>query len=156
MATEARSSQPRPDLSDRPYRADLEHDMNANPAAIYRAWTKRFDSWFAAPGTLVMRAEVGEPFYFDVEYQGVHHPHYGRILSLELDRVVEMTWLTGSGGTDGAETVLRLELAPTSAGTHVRLAHTGFYTEEAAAATRDAWPQVLTHLDETLAAPTRR
>ena len=49
--------------------------MTASPAAIYRAWTQGFDTWFATPSTLVMRAQVGEPFYFDVSYDGQHHPH---------------------------------------------------------------------------------
>ena len=86
--------------------------MTASPTAIYRAWTQGFDTWFASPGTLAMRAAVGEPFYFDVAYDGQHHPHYGRFVDLIPDHVVELAWVTGQGGTDGAETHVRVELSP--------------------------------------------
>lgn len=124
---------PRPDLSGRPHTFTVERDMTAPPRAIFRGWT--------------------EPFYFEVEHDGARHAHYGRFLALEPDRVVEMTWMTGKGGTDGAETVVRVELAPSGAGTHLRLTHSGFYDEPAAEQHEDAWPRVLAHLDERLRAP---
>jgi uncharacterized protein YndB with AHSA1/START domain len=132
-------------------RADVEADLAASTSDIYRVWTQDFDAWFATPGTLMMRAEVGAPFYFDVEYDGKHHPHYGRFLALDPDRLVELTWVTGAGGTEGAETVVRIELTATDTGTHLVLAHTGFYTEESVEAARQAWPHVLRHLDSALA-----
>lgn len=125
--------------------------MTARPAAIYQAWTQEFDTWFATPGTLVMRAHAGEPFYFDVAFEDQHHPHYGRILELVPDRVVHFAWVTGAGGTDGAETHLHIELSPVADGTRLTLQQTGFYTEAAARAAADAWPHVLAHLDEVLA-----
>lgn len=144
---------PRPDLSGRHHSFTVEREMAASPAAIFRAWTERFDAWFARPGVIRMRAEVDEPFYFEVEHEGARHAHCGRFLTLEPDRVVELTWMTGKGGTDGAETVVRVELAGSGAGTRLRLTHSGFYDGAAARQHEDAWPRVLAHLDERLAAP---
>jgi uncharacterized protein YndB with AHSA1/START domain len=143
-------SLPRPDLTSRPYSCTIEADLHADPTAIYRAWTKEFDRWFARPGTLSMRAEPDAPFFFETEHEGGRHAHYGRFLALDQDRLVELTWVTGGPGTHGAETVVRLELEPRSGGTHVHLSHTGFSDEADAERHRDAWPQVLAHLDATL------
>jgi uncharacterized protein YndB with AHSA1/START domain len=97
-----------------------------------------------------MRPEVDEPFYFVTEHEGTRHPHYGRFLTLEPDHFVELTWVTGKKGTDGAETVVSVELTPTETGTHLRLTHAGFYDQAAAKQHDDAWPLVLVHLDEQL------
>jgi uncharacterized protein YndB with AHSA1/START domain len=132
------------------YRADAVHTFATGPDLLYQAWTQRFDAWFATPGTLTMRAQVGEPFHFDVVYDGQRHPHYGKFVALVPDRVVDLTWVTGQGGTDGAETRVRVEFTPNRDGTRLILAQTGFYTEAAARAAHDAWPHVLIHLDEVL------
>lgn len=98
-----------------------------------------------------MRAVVDEPFFFETEHEGMRHPHYGRFLELVPDRVVELTWVTGDPGTHGAETVVRLELEPTDAGTTARLTHTGFRDDADADRHRGAWPLVFEHLDAVLA-----
>jgi hypothetical protein len=102
-----------------------------------------------------MRPEEGEPFFFGTEHQGAHHPHYGRFLTLRTDRLVELTWVTGAVGTEGAETVVTVELEPADGGTHLRLTHAGFY-DEAAAKRHEAWVTLLAELDERLAAATAR
>src|SRR5215467_7674116 len=121
-----------PDLSERPFQISVERDMTASPDALYEAWTRRFDAWFAAPGTVQMRGEVDTPFFFEVHAGGGRHPHYGRFLRLRPSQLVELTWVTGAGGTQGAETVVTVELEPHDGGTRLRLRHAGFANEESA------------------------
>jgi len=97
-----------PDLSSRPLRLSIERSMRATPAAVFRAWTQQMDRWFATPGTVVMEGKVNTVFFWEVQHKGNRYPHYGRFLRLEPDQLVELTWLTGSGGTRGAETVVTL------------------------------------------------
>ena len=126
-------------------------------AELYDAWTKRFDLWFASPGSVLMRDEVNAPFFFETEFKpkgqttAQRHPHYGRFLQLIPGRLVQLTWVTGAGGTEGAETVVTVELSPMSGGrTHLRLTHAGFATEKARDGHRDAWPKVLEQLEKKL------
>jgi uncharacterized protein YndB with AHSA1/START domain len=130
----------------------IEQTLRAGPGEIFAAWTAAFDTWFALPGAIRMKPLVGEPYWFDVVHEGQRHPHYGRFTALEPARLIEQTWVTGQSGTDGAETLVRVELEATDSGTLVRLTHRGFYDEAASKRHADAWPQVLHHLDEVLAA----
>jgi uncharacterized protein YndB with AHSA1/START domain len=147
------STLPRPDLTTRRHRVTVERDMRASPSQLYWAWTDGFETWFATPGRIWMRAEVDQPYYFEVEQDGDRHPHYGRFLTLDPDERIEMTWVNGKGGTDGAETVVTIELIPKADGTRVRLTHAGFYDSDAADHHEAAWPRVLAHLDEELDEP---
>jgi hypothetical protein len=127
----------------------VEHTMAAAPWQIYDAWVRHLDTWFAAPGSISMQDEL-IPFWFATEHEGARYSHYGRFLVLDEPSVIEMTWVTGRNGTDGAETVVRVELLPTESGTALTLRHGGFYDDAARDRHLDAWPRVLEHLDRTL------
>ncbi|MBB6394626.1 uncharacterized protein YndB with AHSA1/START domain [Actinomadura coerulea] len=131
-----------PDLSARPYRAIVDHAADAPAGAVFRAWTERFDRWFAEPGEIVMRAEVDEPYFFQTFHEGRRHPHYGRFLRVVPDRLIELTWLN-EAGTRGVETVLTVELAPRPGGTLLHLTHAGFPDDRTREEHETAWRSIL-------------
>lgn len=147
-----------PDISERPYSLATERTLPVSPQSVFDAWTRRFDLWFAAPGSVLMQGVVNSVFYFETEYRfeeqkpAKRHPHYGRFLQLVPNRLVQLTWVTGSGGTEGAETVVTVELEEAGAGTVVRLTHAGFASREACEGHARAWPVVLEHMEQMLVA----
>jgi uncharacterized protein YndB with AHSA1/START domain len=142
---------PQPDLSSRPHDSHAERWTPLSPVRLYRAWTLEWDVWFAKPGTVVMDPQPGQPWFFEVEFQGNRHPHYGRFIRLHPGRLVETTWVTGKGGTEGAETLLTVEFIPENDGTRVKLSQRGFPHAKAAAENQAAWPLVLEQQEKRLA-----
>ena len=140
----------RPDATERPLTMTVERLMKAKASAIYRAWTEDFDCWFAEPGETFMIPEIDRPFFFYNRHDWGRHAHYGRFLELKEDEVVEMAWVTGAGGTEGAETVIRVELSAREDGTLLRLTHSGFRDEKSRDAHEANWPEALEVLDEAL------
>jgi len=104
-----------------------------------------------------VRAEVNAPFFFETEYRqkvegaAERHPHYGPFLQLLADRLNQLTRVTGAGGTEGAQTVVTVELTPGKEGTRLRLTHAGFASAAACDVHRGAWPMILEHLEKPLA-----
>jgi uncharacterized protein YndB with AHSA1/START domain len=143
-----------PDLSDRPYSLNVERLMNLQPKALFDAWTKEFDVWFAAPGSVLMTGKVNTPFFFETEFRPdekadlQRHPHYGRFLQLVPDHLIKLTWLTGTAGTKGAETVVTVELTPKGEKTVLKLTHAGFPDEASKNKHQQAWPMVLEQLEK--------
>jgi Uncharacterized conserved protein len=137
-----------PDITHRPYHLLVEQDMQLPAEKIFRAWTEQIDSWFAVPGSVLMKLEVNSPFFWEVEANGEKHPHYGRFLQIDKDKLIEHTWVTPS--TLGRETILRLELSPAGQGTHVKLTHSGFPDLDSMRQHEEAWPGVLHQLEQRI------
>jgi len=124
---------------------------------LYRAWTTGWASWFAEADTIRMRPVVGLPWFFEVGQRlddGTlkRHPHYGRFLELVPNELVKLTWVTGPGGTSGAETIVTVGLVSIGEKTEVTLTHAGFATAEARDHHENSWPTVLEQQEKKLSA----
>jgi len=141
-----------PDLSARPYNLAVDRLISVSPERLFNAWTKEFDVWFAAPESVLMQGKINTPFFFETEFRPdgssevQRHPHYGRFLALIPDRLVKITWVTGAGGTEGAETIVTVEFIPKGEKTLLKLTHSGFPNDESKKRHEQAWPMVVEQL----------
>jgi uncharacterized protein YndB with AHSA1/START domain len=142
-----------PELTSRPLGLKVEKLIALPASKLYKAWTSQIDLWFASPGSFQGKPEPNTPFYFETSYEGIRHPHYGRFLSLVENERIELTWLTGAGGTEGAETLVTVQLATHDNGTFLTLTHAGFASEAARNTHQEAWPSVLSQLEERMSRP---
>ena len=139
-----------PDHASRPFSLRCSHRFAFPVSEVFEMWvTSKLESWFAAPGTMQMEPEPGKPFFFETRFDGQRHPHYGRLLVIETNRRIEMTWLTEMG-TRGAETLLVLEFQQAGSGCHLDLTHSGFPDQELCDGHADAWPGALQHLEDAM------
>ena len=143
-----------PDLSTRPLNLTVERLMNLKSETLFNAWTSEFDVWFAVPGSVLMTGKVNTPFFFETEFRPdknseiQRHPHYGRFLRIVSNQLIELTWLTGTEGTKGSETIVTVELISQDNKTLLKLAHSGFPDEESKNRHQQAWPMVLEQLEK--------
>lgn len=147
------NSQCLPDHSSRPLKVEWHGFLKVSPDQVYEAFTSRLDLWFAQPGEMFMTPEVDRPYFFYNKREWGRHPHYGRFLMLKENQVIEMTWLTGNGeniGTEGAETTIRIELAPKDNGTFIHFTHSGFANERSRDAHQENWPLAFEELEKAL------
>lgn len=124
------------------FASSLTREFEVAPDVLFGAWADRFDEWFAEPGAISRRLEVGAPYFFETVHAGRRHPHYGRILAFDPGRLLEMTWLN-EAGTRGVETVVRVEVAAAGAGSRLYLTHGGFRDEETSRQHGEAWSELL-------------
>ena len=139
-----------PKLTDRPHDTRVERVMLASAEALYESFTTGWEGWFTLEGALIADPVVNGQVFFVVEHEGNRHPHYGRFLTLEPARKVEPTWVTGKDGTQGAETVLSVDLEPRAGGCALTLSHRGFYDQERADLHGKSWERILAEIDKHL------
>src|SRR5690606_41926348 len=65
----------------------------------------------------------------DADSEKQRHPHYGRFLKIIPVQLVQLAWVTGEGGTNGADTVVTVEFIPQGEKTLLKLTHVGFPDE---------------------------
>lgn len=145
-----------PDLTERPLSCYREKVFKFNRSVLYRAWTLGLDTWFAARGSVMMNVAVNSPFFFETVFKAesaekeTRHPHYGRFLNLVENQLIEITWVTGQGGTEGTETVVRVEMHDVDDEVLLRVTHAGFKDEKSKDIHQLAWGFVLDKLEEEL------
>ncbi|MCF2491363.1 SRPBCC domain-containing protein [Dyadobacter sp. CY347] len=142
-----------PELTSRPLGLKVEKRIALPVAKVFKAWTQQIDLWFASPGSFLGKPEPNTPFYFETSFEGIRHPHYGRFLTIQEDERIELAWVTGEGGTEGAETVVTVSLAAHENGTFVSLTHAGFLNEASRNKHQEAWPVILDQLEERMSRP---
>lgn len=135
----------------------LEREYPASIERVYRAWSdpNQLTQWFrGSPGTKVESADVdlrvGGRYRIVIRSEDDEFVVFGAYSAVEPPHLLEFTWQWEISSLEPAETLVRVELRPTEAGTHLRLTHTNFSTERSSQAHDVGWIAVLATLESYL------
>jgi len=79
-----------------------------------------------------------------VKATGREHVHHGEVVEIKPPYVLAHTWFANFHDQPSRQTLVRYELTPTSAGTKLKVTHSGLAPEpKAREAYRGGWPSVL-------------
>jgi uncharacterized protein YndB with AHSA1/START domain len=135
----------------------MERELKASAERVFQAWTDptQLVHWFRGnPGTKVESAEVdlrvGGRYRIVIRSEDDEFIVFGTYSVVDPPRVLEFTWRWEVSSLEPADTLVRVELQPTGAGTHLRLTHTNFSTERSSKAHDQGWTGVLATLESYL------
>jgi uncharacterized protein YndB with AHSA1/START domain len=136
-----------------------EIEIAAPPARVFQALTdeRQLLSWFTDPSCPVklwqMDARRGGRYRYTTEKGTVvvnnvsEFDCHGEILELDPPRLLVYTWIANWHQDKSLRTVVRWELTPAGAGTHVKVTHSGLASEPAARKDYNGgWPGALDSL----------
>jgi uncharacterized protein YndB with AHSA1/START domain len=130
----------------------VSRHIAASPPDVFDAWLdpKSPASMWSDAEQLVFEGTEGSIFYWLVENDGSHWPHFGRFLI--VDRTVgriEHTFM--SPFTQGLETSVAITLAASGGGTDFRLVHAGLPDDENGRRHEQGWGYFVERLSTGLA-----
>jgi len=125
---------------------NIPRSYDAPPERVFRAWTDpaSVKAWLADGKDISIDPRENGLFYIEMPWKERIYPHYGRYLRVESPRVLEFTWV--SEGSQGKESVVKIELTPRDGGTELQLTHDGLPSEESAKDHLGGWSQFLDSL----------
>jgi uncharacterized protein YndB with AHSA1/START domain len=129
---------------------NIPRSYDAPAEKVFDAWVNPISvkSWLADGKDIVIDPREGGLFYLEMPWKERIYPHYGRYIKIESPRVLEFTWV--SEGTQGKESVVKIELTSHGAKTELTLTHDGLPTEDEVKGHRGGWTQFLDSLAERL------
>jgi len=112
----------------------IEREMPHPPEKIWRALTQSrlIEEWLMKND---FQPVVGHPFNFRANPV----PNWNGIIDCEVLEVEPISRLSYSWGSMGLKSVVAWTLTPTEGGTHLRMEHSGFRSEEDAAYKGATW-----------------
>ena len=135
----------------------LEREFPVPVERVFQAWTDplHLSRWFRGSSeTLIESAEtdvrVGGRYRIVIRSESDQFIVFGTYSAVEPPTLLEFTWQWEVSSLEPAETLVRVELSPTAAGTHLRLTHTNFSTERSSQAHDGGWLRVLASLESYL------
>lgn len=135
----------------------MERELKASAERVFQAWTdpNQLVQWFrGAPGTKVESAEVdlrvGGRYRIVIRSEDDEFIVFGTYSVVDPPRLLEFTWRWEVSSIEPGDTLVRVELLPTDAGTHLRLTHSNFSTERSSQVHDQGWTGVLSTLESYL------